>query len=128
MDVLQATSSAGTPFNATHATPRLAAAAQQFESVLLGQWLQDAESTFAAVPGSDDADAGKEQMQGFATQQLAIAFTASGGIGIAKLVLHGLKDASAREQSGASAATAPVVTTSAVAGTAMQAYHAESLR
>lgn len=84
---------------------RLTHAAREFESVLLGQWLQNAESSFADVPGGDeDADAGDEQMHGFATQQLAGQLTASGGIGIARMVEKGLVKAS--EQQNAKAAGA----------------------
>ena len=70
---------------------KLMSAAKEFESVLLGQWLQGAESSFGAVPGGDDdQDAGDEQMKGFAVQQLAKSFSDSGGIGIAALVSKAL--------------------------------------
>jgi Rod binding domain-containing protein len=86
------------------APDKLAAAAQEFESVLLGQWLQSAESSFGSVPGGDDdADSCGEQMQGFATQRLATAFTASGGIGIARLVESALVKAENRAGNGQSA-------------------------
>lgn len=80
------------------APTQLAHAAKEFESILLGQWLQGAESSFGSVPGADDeADAGDEQMKSFAVQSLAKAFTDSGGIGLAKLVSKALdgKDAAA---------------------------------
>ena len=68
--------------------------AKEFESILLGQWLQGAESSFGTVPGGeDDSDAGEEQMKGFAVQQLAKSFSDSGGVGIAKLVLKALDHA-----------------------------------
>lgn len=118
------------------ASPKLVTAAKQFESVLLGQWLQEAESSFASVPGGDeDTDSGGQQMQGFATQQLATGLTASGGIGIAKLVQGALARASAREeahgavtpgtafQSGTAAATHATNRASAMA-----AYAAETRR
>jgi Rod binding domain-containing protein len=76
--------------------PRIAHAAKEFESVLLGQWLQSAEKSFGSVPGgSDEEDSGGEQMQSFAMQQLATAITASGGIGIARLVSQALAKADA---------------------------------
>ncbi len=69
-------------------------AAVQFESVLLGQWLESAEKSFATVPGSDDdADAGGEQMMSFGMQQFASAIASSGGLGIARLVERGLAKA-----------------------------------
>jgi Rod binding domain-containing protein len=76
---------------------KLASAAQEFESVLVGQWLQSAESTFGSAPGGGgDADPCGEQMQNFATQRLATELTASGGIGIARLVESALVKANTR--------------------------------
>jgi Rod binding domain-containing protein len=89
------------PANASVGTGKLSSAAQEFESVLLGQWLQNAESSFGSVPGGDDdADSCGEQMQGFATQRLAGQLAASGGIGIARLVEQALRKAAERESSG----------------------------
>jgi Rod binding domain-containing protein len=67
-------------------TARLSSAAKEFESVLLGQWLKDAESSFGSVPGSEEDDAGGEQMKEFAMQHVAAEFTNRGGIGIASMV------------------------------------------
>ncbi len=73
---------------------RLSHAAVEFESVLLGQWLQSAQKSFATVPGSEEGeDAGGDQMLGFATQQLAHAIASRGGLGIAKLVERALEKA-----------------------------------
>jgi Rod binding domain-containing protein len=63
-----------------------AQASQEFESVLLGQWLQGAENSFGSMPGEQDDDAGDSQMREFATQHLATELARSGGIGIAKIV------------------------------------------
>lgn len=74
-------------------------AGKDFESVLLGSWLQQAESTFASVPGGDgeeDEDAGKDSFQGIAMQALAGSLTASGGIGIAKMITQHLRTAQAQ--------------------------------
>jgi Rod binding domain-containing protein len=63
--------------------------AKDFESILLGSWLQQAEQSFGSLPGGDDdgdADAGKEQFQGMAMQSLGTSMTAAGGIGIAKVI------------------------------------------
>jgi Rod binding domain-containing protein len=70
---------------------------KDFESILLGSWLQQAEQSFASVPGGDDEDAesGKDQFQGMAMQQLGASMTAAGGIGIAKMIstsLHKAED------------------------------------
>ena len=73
---------------------RITKAGQDFESILLGNWLQQAEQSFAKVPGGDgeeDAeDSGKDQFQGIAMQALARSLTASGGIGIAKMITSAL--------------------------------------
>jgi Rod binding domain-containing protein len=63
--------------------------AKDFESILLGNWLQQAEQSFASLPGGDadgDEDVGKDQYQGMAMQSLGASMTASGGIGIAKMI------------------------------------------
>jgi len=62
--------------------------AQEFESVLMGSWLQQAEQSFGTVPGSDDDEdaAGREQMMSFGVQSLATSLAASGGIGIGKMI------------------------------------------
>lgn len=71
-------------------------AAQDFESVLLSHWLDQAEKSFATVPGADpeedeDADPGHDQFQGLGMQALAGALTKSGGIGIAKMIVRQLE-------------------------------------
>lgn len=75
---------------ATNNKARLSSAAKEFESVLLGQWLKDAESTFGNVPGSEEDDAGGEQMKDFAMQHVATEITDRGGIGIAPMVERAL--------------------------------------
>jgi Rod binding domain-containing protein len=67
-------------------TARLSSAAKEFESVLLGQWLKDAESSFGSVPGSEEDDAGGQQMKEFAMQHVATDIAQRGGIGIAAIV------------------------------------------
>ena len=66
--------------------------AKEFESILLAQWLQQAEQSFASVPGGNDEqqDPGYDQLQGIAMQSLAKSLTDSGGIGLAKMVSQGL--------------------------------------
>jgi Rod binding domain-containing protein len=62
--------------------------AKDFESMLLGSWLQQAEQSFATVPGAEDDEdaAGRDQMMSFGTEALAQAMANSGGIGIAKMI------------------------------------------
>ncbi len=73
--------------------------AKDFESILLGNWLQQAEQSFGSLPGGDDdgdADSGKDQFMGMAMESLGTAMTAAGGIGIAKMIskqLHKADDA-----------------------------------
>jgi Rod binding domain-containing protein len=62
--------------------------AQEFESMLLGSWLQQAEQSMASVPGAEDDEdaAGREQMMSLGVQSLASSMAASGGIGIGKMI------------------------------------------
>jgi Rod binding domain-containing protein len=65
--------------------------AKDFESLLLTNWLQGAQESFASVPGGDeeeDADPGRGQLQGLAMQSLGTALTAAGGIGLAASIAH----------------------------------------
>ena len=73
---------------------------KDFESILLGGWLQEAEKSFATVPGGDEEDGqdpGRDQFQGMAMQALASSLTASGGIGVAKMIAEHLRSAAQRE-------------------------------
>jgi Rod binding domain-containing protein len=85
-------------------------AGKDFESILLGSWLTQAEQSFAKVPGGDgqdeDDDSGKDQFQGIAMQALAGSLTASGGIGIAKMITSNLHKAD--DHKGESAAATKV--------------------
>jgi len=62
--------------------------AKQFESMLLSSWLQQAEQSFATIPGADEDEdaANRDQMLGLGVQSLADSIVASGGIGIAKMI------------------------------------------
>ena len=74
---------------------KIEGAAKQFESILLASWLQQAEKSFATVPGDDpDKDAedpGKDQFQQLAMQSVATSLVNSGGIGIASMIAAGLR-------------------------------------
>jgi len=61
---------------------------REFEAVLVGSWLQQAEQSFATVPGAEDGDTdvARDQVMSFGVQSLATSLAASGGIGIAKMV------------------------------------------
>jgi Rod binding domain-containing protein len=86
--------------------------AKDFESILLGSWLQQAETSFGSLPGADDdddADSGKEQYQGIAMQSLGASLTAAGGIGISTMIakqLHKAEDARVASAANAHPVTA----------------------
>lgn len=61
--------------------------AHQFEAILVGTWLKEAEESFASAPDGDrDQDGGGQQMMSLGVQTLATSLAASGGIGIGKMV------------------------------------------
>lgn len=64
-------------------------AAKDFESILLGEWLEKAEKSFATIPGSDpdkDNDSGRDQFQSIGCQFLGEGLSRAGGIGIASMI------------------------------------------
>lgn len=67
---------------------RIQKSAKEFEAMLLGSWLQQAEQSFATIPGADDEEnaATREQMMSLGVQTLSQAMANSGGIGIAKMI------------------------------------------
>jgi Rod binding domain-containing protein len=92
------------PGSAATENSKIERSAKDFESILLGSWLQQAEQSFGSLPGGDDdgdADAGKEQFQGMAMQSLGTSMTAAGGIGIAKMISKQLHKAADVEAAGA---------------------------
>jgi Rod binding domain-containing protein len=78
--------------------------AKDFESILLGSWLQQAEKSFGSLPGGDDEeDSGKDQYMSIAMESMGTSMTAAGGIGIAKMIsksLHKAEDARAGAAAG----------------------------
>src|SRR5580658_388037 len=79
--------------------------AREFESILVGSWLQQAEQSFATVPGAEDGDTdvGRDQVMSFGVQSLATSLAASGGIGIGKMIakaMHATADKASAEASG----------------------------
>ena len=69
--------------------------AREFEAVLLSHWLEQAEQSFATVPGSDqdpNADPGRDQFHAIAMQAVGSALTGGhGGHGIAAMVARHLE-------------------------------------
>lgn len=86
--------------------------AKEFEAILVGGWLQQAEQSFATVPGADDdEDPGKDQMMSLGVQQLATSLAASGGIGIGKMIAKAMH---ANADKASAQAAAPVESPKAV--------------
>jgi Rod binding domain-containing protein len=75
-------------------TGKIDKAARDFESILLGEWLEKAEKSFGSVPGSnpsDNTDPGHDQCQSIGCEFLAGALSKAGGIGIASMISKHLK-------------------------------------
>jgi Rod binding domain-containing protein len=85
--------------------------AREFEAILVGSWLQQAEQSFATVPGADDdQDPGGEQMMSLGVQQLATSIAASGGLGIGKMIakaMHANADKANAQSAAPEAAAEP---------------------
>jgi len=91
-----------------HDDARIEKGAKQFEAMLLGTWLQQAEQSFATIPGAEDDDdaAGRDQMMSLGVQSLAESMAASGGIGIGKMIARAM-EAAAHKAEPAPASTPP---------------------
>jgi Rod binding domain-containing protein len=77
--------------NAEHSqptSPKLVKATQDFESILLTNWLEKVQQSFAG--GEDSGDAGHDTLSALGTQAMASALAARGGIGIARMLLQRL--------------------------------------
>ncbi len=75
-------------------------AAQQFESLLIGQLLKTArEAGGTGWLGTDDQDAGESGVE-MGEQQLASMLAKSGGLGLGKLIESGMKAEAAKEHGG----------------------------
>jgi len=76
------------------ADSKLKNSAHQFEAILIGKWLEEAEATFAKLPGDDedpDADPGQDQFRSMALQFLAEGISSAGGLGVASMILKHLE-------------------------------------
>ncbi|HVM91859.1 MAG TPA: hypothetical protein VMT67_03550 [Terriglobales bacterium] len=83
-------------------------AAHNFESLLIGHWLEQAEKSFASVPGTDPDqkdDSGRDQFMSIACESLAQGLSRNGGFGIAKLISRQLEAATAATQQQAPGST-----------------------
>lgn len=85
---------------------KITKSARQFEAILLTKYLEEAEKSFATVPGGDDSqtDPGREQFQGIAMQTLATSVAEHGGFGMAPLIVKYLQSAADRSEAKTNAA------------------------
>jgi len=85
--------------------------ARDFESILVGQWLEQAEKSFATVPGDDpdkkDQDPGQDQLRSIALHSLAEGFTKAGGFGLARMISEHLEATEAARGAGKGATAVP---------------------
>src|ERR1700722_9361310 len=84
-------------------------ASHDFESILVGQWLEKAEKSFATVPGADpdqNQDSGHDQFQSIACQYLAQGLTKNGGFGIATMISKHLTAVEAKQTGNSAKAPA----------------------
>ena len=87
--------------------------AKEFEAVLVGSWLQQAQESFATVPGADDdqdQDVGRGSMMSLGVQTLATSMANTGGIGIGTMVAKAMHAAADKANGIAEPPPAPVQT------------------
>jgi len=80
---------------------RIDKAARNFESLLVGHWLEQAEKSFASVPGADPDqkdDSSRDQFMSIACESLAQGLSRNGGFGIAEMIRKGLETASTADK------------------------------
>jgi len=90
---------------------KLESAARQFESILIAKWLEEAEDSFAKLPGEEndpDADPGQDQFRSMAQQFLSDSISAAGGLGIAAMIVRHLQQSSQQADNKEVTAPAPV--------------------
>jgi Rod binding domain-containing protein len=84
--------------------------AQQFEAILVGTWLNEAQQSFASVPGGNtDRDAGGDQLMSLGVQSLSTSMAASGGLGIGKMIAKAMHVAADKEKARISLSGSPSV-------------------
>ncbi len=87
---LQRLSNGATPSSKPDAPSDTAAAARDFEAMLIGELLKSAYSTEQTGLGGG-SDSGGQTMLDFGREHLAKVISAGGGLGLAKVVENGLK-------------------------------------
>ena len=89
---------------------KLENAARQFESILIAKWLEEAEDSFAKLPGEEndpDADPGQDQFRSMAQQFLSESISAAGGLGIADMIVRHLEQSAQPADNKAVTASRP---------------------
>jgi len=87
---------------AKNSSAKIDKAARDFESILVSQWLEKAEKSFATVPGKtpeQESDSTRDQFQSIACQFLAADMSKTGAFGIASLIRKQLQAAAAARSS-----------------------------
>ncbi len=77
---------------------KLRDAAKQFESMLVAQMLKSVRESVTGLGGDDGGDNASSTYMEMAEQQFSQALSASGGMGIAKMVVAQLGDRNADQQ------------------------------
>lgn len=100
MDIIRATigsvngpassAAAGFPAPKLDKAAKIHAAATQFEAIMIGQMMQSAHSAGGSAWMGTDGDQNSALAE-FGEQQFAQALAASGGLGLAKMVIAGLE-------------------------------------
>jgi len=73
---------------------KLRSYASKFEAILIAKWLDEAEASFAKLPGDEqdpDADPGQDQFRSMALQFLAEGISSARGLGIGSMILKHLQ-------------------------------------
>lgn len=87
---------------------RISTAGTDFEAVLLTQWLQSAEKSFATVPtDSEDTDSASDQMKEVGFQAVAQQLSRSDVLGIAHMVTDALRHSASSANAPARGSSSP---------------------
>lgn len=79
-------------FNGATSDAKIQKGAKEFEALLLGSWLQQAEHSFASVPGGDDGDdSQRDQVMSFGVQSLSTYLAGTGKFGIAQMIAKSME-------------------------------------
>jgi len=100
----------GNTVRAKPVASKIESAARQFESILIAKWLEEAENSFAKLPGEENdpaADPGQDQFRSMAQQFLSDSISAAGGLGIAAMIVKHLEQSSQQADNKSVTVTGP---------------------